>query len=147
MSVWKSMCIALGLAALGWMTACGGTTDTNCTTSPTFEKCVAPILTKSCLGTGCHVAEGSAAGLSLENITAADLVGKAGKAGGGAFKQVVAGKPDESLLYLKVLEEKDRPASAQGKSLGAAMPLGTLKSGFTPGDVSTIKLWIEKGAK
>lgn len=91
--------------------------------SVSYYRSVRPILQRSC--SGCHFAGKREGGLSVTSL--ADLT--MGGAGGAA---VMAAKPDESLLIQNI--SGDDPA----------MPLNG--DPLTPGDVATIRLWIEQGA-
>lgn len=86
--------------------------------APRFESDVAPILRARCLG--CHNAKSQTAGLSLETREHILRGGKSGPA-------VVAGKPTDSLLLSMI---------SAGK-----MPMGGARLG--PGEIETIRLWIE----
>ncbi len=132
----------LPIAAL--FTACGGGGGGDCKTDPSFKKCVLPILNNNCAGSGCHSkAEAKSGNLKLVDVTAKDLLSREGqqKTTKG-IKMVVPQKPNESLLYLKLLAPNDRPSNY--KDIGAKMPPGT---DLPQSDIDTIKTWIEKGAK
>lgn len=94
----------------------------------TFQKDVAPIIKNYCLP--CHLAENeNPSGLALDNYET--LI-----AGGNHGNTVVAGKPKESNLYLKLL-----PNPPFGKQMARN------KRKLTEEEVETIFNWIQQGAK
>lgn len=135
------MCMAVLAVAVG----CGGGGDTgNCDTDPTWAACVQPLMAASCSNVGCHDGNGGGAGLDLTVTDPSTVIAATPTTSGSDFKMVVAGKPDESAFYLKLLDDSARPAAAQGKVQGSKMPLG---GSFSAANIATVKLWIEKGAK
>ncbi|MBW3542588.1 MAG: DUF1549 domain-containing protein, partial [Planctomycetes bacterium] len=91
-----------------------------------FEKHVRPLLEKHCLR--CHGADENESGLRLDSprhiLT-----------GGDRGKSIVAGKADESLLYLALVGKGDvSQMPAEGPPLSAD-------------EIAIIRRWIEKGAK
>ncbi len=94
----------------------------------TYVKDVAPIIKKYCLP--CHLAENeNPSGLALD--TYETLI-----EGGNHGNTVVAGKPKESNLYLKLL-----PNPPFGKQMARN------KRKLTEEEVQTIYEWIQGGAK
>ena len=94
----------------------------------TFSKDVAPIIKSYCLP--CHLEENeNPSGLALDNY---DLLMK----GGNHENTVVAGKPQESNLYLKIL-----PNPPFGKQMARN------KKKLTDEETKTIHDWIAQGAK
>jgi hypothetical protein len=93
---------------------------------PSFVKDVKPFLTMYC--TECHGTTTAKAGLKLE--TYADMM-KGGKKG----KVVVAGKPDQSLLFRCIM--------GQGK----AMPPKSYAKKPTNDEIAKLKAWITAGCK
>ncbi len=122
----------------------GGTGD--CSTNPTYKACIQPIFQKSCGKAGeCH-GEGSKSGnLTLVGTSAADLQrdGEGFNSKDKGLKIVAPNKPDESLLYQKLLAPGDR-ASGFGET-GSKMPLGA--NTIEQPAIDQIKKWIENGAK
>ena len=93
----------------------------------TYEADVAPIVSRLC--NPCHLAESeNPSGLRLDTFET--MI-----AGGEKGKPIVAGKPDESILYLKLQE--DPP-------FGKQMPRGKKK--ITKEEIRVIREWIEQGA-
>lgn len=93
----------------------------------TYANDVAPIVDKYCLP--CHLAENeNPSGLNLDSY---ELMLKGGEKG----VPVVAGKPDESNFYTKLLEEPP---------FGKQMPRGRKK--MTEEEIQIIKEWIAQGA-
>ena len=92
-----------------------------------FAKDVAPILESSCLG--CHGADKSYGGLRLTSAESAMKGGARGKA-------IIAGKPDQSLLYTLTMI----PANRAG-----AMPPGG--PALTQAETDMLRHWIAEGAK
>lgn len=93
----------------------------------TYEKSIEPILQKNCMP--CHSEEEeNESELYFDTL---DNLMKGGKHG----SPVVAGDPDKSNLYRKLLP--DPP-------FGKQMPPRRRK--LSPEDIATIKTWIEQGA-
>jgi WD40 repeat protein len=94
-----------------------------------FEADLMPILEKLCLG--CHSSALAEGGLSLEEPAALRAGGKTGPA-------VVAGKPDESLIYLLAAHRREpvMPPAAKGKKAEA----------MTPDELDVLRNWIAAGA-
>ena len=95
-----------------------------------FYKDVYPILEAKCLA--CHSAAVKESDLILES--AASIL-----KGGASGESVIAGKPDESLLYL-VAARRDEPVMPPLPNKVQAKPL-------TPREVGILRQWIEQGAK
>ncbi len=94
----------------------------------TYEKDVAPIVKTYCMS--CHGSDNeNPSELYMDDY---ETLMKGGKHG----VPVVAGKPDESSLYFKLLPEPP---------FGRQMPRGRKK--ITPEAVKMIHDWIEQGAK
>ncbi len=131
--VWVGLTLASG---------CGGG---DCKTGYSFKKCVQPIFNKSCGGSGCHdKAEKNSGELKLVNITAKELMNRKGKFPKTKnIDMVVPKKPEESLIYLKVIKKEDRPDKY--KDIGNVMPLN--KEPLTADEIETIKNWILNGAE
>ena len=108
------------LVAAGW----AGFTRANeeATKGIRFDSDVRPILETKCLG--CHNAEKHKGGLNLESVTGLQNGGDSGVA-------TVAGKPDESLLFQRVLAGEMPPEEA-GK--------------LTASEIEKLRQWITAGA-
>lgn len=95
-----------------------------------FDKDVLPILEQNCIA--CHNLAIDEGKLSLEDV---ESILKGGKRG----PSVVAGKPDESLVFLFASHAKN-PVMPPPKNKVEATPL-------TPRELGILKKWIEEGAK
>ena len=102
--------------------------------SASFKKDIQPIFDISCASSGCQIAGHSTeldlrdgkSYMEIVNITSIDF---------SPLKLVEPNKPDNSVLYLKIVGHS---------STGSSMPPGgTLKEG----NINSIKLWIENGAQ
>ena len=89
---------------------------------PTLEHDILPLLKKNCMG--CHGGLHQKAGLDLRTL---DTMLKGGDDG----EVLVKGKPQESTLYLSVLEDE--------------MPKGKNKDKLTKAEKNLLKTWIEAG--
>ena len=119
-----------GRAALGILLAAGvaGLGLQEQKKSPTYEADVAPIVKHYCLP--CHLEESeNPSGLALDSY---GLLLKGGEHG----KPVVSGKPEESILYTKLLPNPP---------FGKQMPRS--KKRLTKEELTTIFDWIQEGAK
>ena len=114
--------LLFALAAAGWASIDQSTSDKR-----TYEADVAPIVGKFC--NPCHLAESeNPSGLHLDSYET--MI-----AGGEKGTPIVAGKPDKSIFYLKLLA--DPP-------FGKQMPRGKKK--LTKEDIQVVREWIEQGA-
>lgn len=94
----------------------------------TYTKDVAPIIKKYCLP--CHLAENdNPSQLSMDTY---DLLMKGGEHG----NIVIAGKPEKSNIYLKLL-----PDPPFGKQMARN------RKRLTPNELKVIYTWIQQGAK
>jgi hypothetical protein len=136
-----------GFVLLVFLGACSGDAVSPGPAEPTFTRVVAEVLTeKGCGGPTCHTLSVGGFTLGSKKVLHAQLVNQpatgakcrpGADAGPGApvFMRVVPGRPEESLLYLKV---------NQAAPCGDAMPI----EGSLPADqISLVRDWIEKGAK
>ena len=141
------MRLAIGL--LVFAAACG---DVSSTTSAeevpagSFAKLQTAVLAKSCAVGGCHVASGaaSAGNLSLEGQAAWDnlvnVVPTMLSAKQDGLRRVRPGRPDSSLLYLKLIS----PPRQTGKDYGNTMPVGGAP--LSAGQLEFVLQWIAAGA-
>ncbi|MBX3438732.1 MAG: hypothetical protein KF861_14655 [Planctomycetaceae bacterium] len=95
-----------------------------------FRQDVLPIFRAKCLA--CHSESVKEGELTLETVEGLLHGGDSGPA-------VVAGKPDESLVYLQ--------ASRQQESFMPPLPNKANAGPLTPREVGILKLWIQEGAK
>lgn len=95
-----------------------------------FNLDIYPVLESKCLA--CHSRTVHEGDLVLESV---ETILK----GGGSGAAVVAGKPDESLLF-KVCARLEEPFMPPQPNKAAAMPL-------TPGELGLFKQWITEGAQ
>ena len=104
--------------------------------SVSFEKDVMPILNNYCVM--CHLPGGAQGGLSLYPDAWSELVGVPSKQ--SPLLQVEAGSPDRSYFYIKLIDS--------GESVGGSGQLMPIQQPpLDPGQIETIRLWIEQGAK
>jgi hypothetical protein len=102
--------------------------DTQKVRTLSFAADVAPVISKACLP--CHAAESeNPSGLSLDNI---ELLMKGGEHG----TPVVAGKPDDSILFTKL---------AAKPPFGRQMP--RKRPPLSVEEMNLISAWIVQGAK
>lgn len=114
--------LVFAVAAAGWAYI-----DQSKSDKRTYEADVAPIVGKFC--NPCHLAESdNPSGLHLD--TYETMI-----AGGEKGAPIVAGKPDKSIFYLKLLQEPP---------FGKQMPRGKKK--LTKEEIQIIREWIEQGA-
>lgn len=117
----------------GWLQAIGGVAvglvalsgTLVASEAPDFDRQVAPILIMRCLE--CHNEVGAVGGLVLTGIDALKRGGESGEA-------IVAGKPEESLLFERVVDG-EMPPKRQGHSQKLSQP-----------EIETIRAWIAAGA-
>ncbi|WP_438016878.1 hypothetical protein WMF18_39785 [Sorangium sp. So ce315] len=105
---------------------------------------------------GCHAAPstGPQAGLSLGgDISSADIVaGLVNKPsrGGGQFRLVAPGNPDQSWLYLKVAGTAAnagcRPSASASCNTGVMPQAADGKPTLTSAELATLRQWIQDGA-
>ena len=129
MSNYFSTCSMLLVFALS---ACGGE-DTE-TVEPKLSDIQEKIFAPSCAFSSCHDAVGPENELDLSGAnTYSSLMD--GASPDTDVARVVAGDPDQSLLYLSLVGEA--PAGIR------AMPLG---NSLSEAEISAIKTWIQDGA-
>ena len=92
-----------------------------------FKEQVAPILVKNCIE--CHNSSVTKGNLNLETLASTLKGGDEGKA-------IVLGKPEESQLYLKIIEGENKKKPEMPRK----------KPALAKADVEKIKAWIEQGA-
>lgn len=122
-----AMC-SLSLFSMSSITPHQNSKENNSSPSYTYIKNVAPIVKTYCMS--CHGSDNdNPSELYMDDY---ETLMKGGKHG----VPVVAGKPDESAMYFKLLPEPP---------FGRQMPRGRKK--ITPEAVKLIHDWIEQGAK
>lgn len=94
-----------------------------------YSRTIAPILKRNCVA--CHREKQSEGGLSLESKQAM-------RVGGDSGDLLVAGYPDESLLYLRAGDD-DAPMPPEGNTVGAKR--------LTQSEMELVREWIAQGAK
>ena len=111
-----------------------------------FAQIQTTILTPSCATSNCHVGTAPQAGLDLSDANGGAydrLVGVAPtnpNALNDGLKRVMAGKPDSSLLYHKLVF----PPGHHAHDYGNPMPTGT--AGLSVGQLEFVRQWIAAGA-
>ena len=101
-----------------------------------FNEDVLPILNKYCVM--CHLPGAAQADLVLYPDAWSELVGIPSSQ--SALSLVEPGSPDESYLYLKLMDTQE----AQDVT-GLQMPFQ--QNPLDPAQIEAIRLWIEQGAK
>jgi hypothetical protein len=145
------------LLVVSTMAACGGASESG-SPEPTsglpsgpsasdqgsFGTLQRQVLTPSCATAGCHVGTNPQGQLSLTaDVAYEQLVGVAPTnpaALRDGLRRVMAGRPDSSLLFHKVIF----PPGHHASDYGNPMPSGS--AGLTLGQVEFVRQWIEKGA-
>ena len=102
---------------------------------------------------GCHSADGPEAGMSLgghissKNIVAGLVNQQA--VGGGQFKRVVPGQPEQSWLYLKIaaMTTSCKATSVSQCFVGPMPPSADGQTTVSAADADIVKQWIADGAK
>ncbi len=92
-----------------------------------FKESIAPLLVKNCIE--CHNSSVTKGNLNLETLTSTLKGGDEGKA-------IVLGKPEQSQLYLKIIEGENKKKPEMPRK----------KPALAKADVEKIKAWIEQGA-
>ncbi len=92
-----------------------------------FKESIAPLLVMNCIE--CHNSSVTKGNLNLETLASALKGGDEGKA-------IVLGKPEESQLYLKIIEGENKKKPEMPRK----------KPALAKADVEKIKVWIEQGA-
>jgi hypothetical protein len=112
---------------------------------PHFTDIDVEVLRPSCTF-ACHSGgEFAAGGLDLQVDAYAELVGRAPTAMQcleSPMQRVVAGDPEQSLLYVKVIAKIDGSIPPCGDS----MPLGANKAALSGDQAEMIRAWIAAGA-
>jgi WD40 repeat protein len=119
--------VIIGLALLTWTALAAEVTAANGVTPPavSFTKEIAPILTKKCLN--CHGPEKAKGGYQLHNFESMMKPGDNGNA------PLVAGKPDTSELYQRLIaKDEDDRMPQKDDPLSAAQ-------------IALIERWIKEG--
>jgi hypothetical protein len=112
--------------------------------APSFAQIQSTILAPSCATAGCHMGAAPAGGLALTtDVAYANLVGITpanATATADGLLRVMAGKPDSSLLYHKLVFL----AGHHAHDYGNPMPTGT--NGVSVGQLEFVREWIASGA-
>jgi len=139
----------------GLVAACGGDsapgTTSNVPSQPapvdgaaSFAQIQTTILTPSCATSGCHAGSAPQANLSLSADVAYDNLINAlptnANAKNDGLRRIIAGKPDSSLLYHKLVF----PPGHHAHDYGNPMPVGT--AGLSIGQLEFVRQWIAAGA-
>jgi hypothetical protein len=104
--------------------------------SISFEKDVMPILNNYCVM--CHLPGGAQGELSLYPDAWPELVGVPSKQ--SPLMRVEPGSSDNSYFYIKLIESGESVGGSGQQMPFQQSPLGQ-------GQIETIRLWIEQGAK
>lgn len=120
-----------------------------CKPKATFAPVYAILEANSCIT--CHIPGGLGVTQGKLNLASADtawanLVGAAASVQSVApgWKRVLAGKPDSSLLVVKLAAASTTVKMPDGKGYGARMPMGF--AAVSAGDLDIIRKWIQDGA-
>jgi hypothetical protein len=132
------LALTLALAACGEGGSPAGTIEVD----GSFARIVNEVLSPSCATSGCHVS--GSGQVALSGAGAYDALVNATPTHPGArlagLKRVVPGRPDSSLLYLRLLA----PTHPLPIDLGPVMPEG--RAPLTAGQVEYLLQWIAAGA-
>jgi len=102
---------------------------------------------------GCHAAEGPEAGMSLGgHISSKDIVANLVNQqaiGGGQFKRIVPGQPEQSWLYLKItaMTTSCKATSVSQCFTGPMPPSADGLTTVSAADAAIVRQWIMDGAK
>jgi len=102
---------------------------------------------------GCHSAAGPEAGMSLGgHISSKDIVAglvNQQAIGGGQFKRIVPGQPDQSWLYLKITAATTscKASSASQCFPGPMPPSADGMTTVSAADAAIVRQWVTDGAK
>jgi hypothetical protein len=151
MKRWLSVaaaCFSIGAAACGIDGAGDGdeTEETQDVAAPLFSELNRDVLAKRCTF-ACHSGgEFAAAGLDMSGDTHSALLQGPPidpTCAALGLARIVPGKPDESLLYLKIV------AKTRGSQppCGESMPSGANKAALSEDEVAAVRAWIEAGAR
>jgi hypothetical protein len=112
-----------------------------------FHETIRPLFDKTC--SGCHTANSPQGQIVLGgHISSADVVANlvnVQATGGGQFRRVVPGNPDESWLYLKV-SGRAAAAGCKGTACNAEVMPPTGEVTLTDAQLGAIRRWILDGA-
>jgi hypothetical protein len=131
--------LALGLSA------CAGAPETNALPASSFSRINTDVFEPNCTF-ACHSGgEFAAGGLDMKEDPYGSLVRArptAMECRGSEMLRVAPGKPDESLVYVKVRAKLDGVAPPCGEG----MPSGANRAALDADDTEAIRAWIEAGA-
>lgn len=136
-----ALAVALLLAA-----ACGPDGEDLPPLEPTFSSLDANVFGPRCTAP-CHSGgeDFAAGGLDMEpdaRLALLDVIADSSKCRDSGLTLLVAGEPEESLAYLKMvakLDDTDPPC-------GDPMPSGRTRAALTQEQVDTVRAWIAAGA-
>lgn len=103
-----------------------------------FQAEIAPVLQSSCAS--CHLTGEESGGLSLLPRNAVGMLVDVSSIEAPKLMRVVAGKPDESYLIMKL-----EGTHVQKGGSGAQMPFGAAP--LKPEQIAKFRKWISEGAK
>jgi len=123
--------------------------------SGVFHEQVRPIFeSQTNLCSGCHAEAGANAMLTLGgHVSSRDIVEglvNVASRGGGQYKLVVPGDPDNSWLYLKaagLAEAAGCELSSTAQCMTGVMPPGMGDPTVTPAELQILRQWIQDGAE
>ena len=134
MKIGAVILMAFAFAACSKSSSSNPTGPSSSDTTVSFVSEVQPIFTTNCALAGCHVSSGTIAPMSLEaGKSYANLVNVLSTED-ASFYRVKPFNSDSSYLYLKITG-----------AAGTRMPLN--KQALGQAQISTIKGWIDQGAK
>ncbi len=145
----RILLVAALAAACGGDSASGAATNVPSQPAPvegaaSFAQIQSTIFTPSCATSGCHTGSAPQGNLSLSADVAYDNLINAlptnPNARNDGLRRIIAGKPDSSLLYHKLVF----PPGHHAHDYGNPMPTGT--AGLSIGQLEFVRQWIAAGA-
>ena len=141
------MQLAAAFSAAVFSVACGAadSSDDGATADTSFAAIRGTVFQPACTP-ACHAGgEFAAGGLDLSKDAYSALIDAPAMAAAckpTGMKRVVPGKPEQSLLYLKIQSKLD----ATDAPCGEVMPAGVDRPALSAADVARVRAWIEAGA-
>jgi hypothetical protein len=133
--------LLVAMAAWG----CGDSTTETPEEPPRYAELQADVFEPSCTF-ACHSGgEFAAGGLDMESppdVALVEVIATAVPCTGAGWMRVVRGRPDESLLYLKVAAKHDGVEAP----CGDVMPSGAERPALSTEQLARVRSWIEAGA-